>query len=120
MSVTADLNGQVVICPHCRKQLTVAPPVAQPIPARGPVPVAAGYISNRLVEAILVTLFCCMPFGIVAIVYAAQVDGKLASRDFTGARYASEKAKNWCIAAFVCGLILGGSIGLLALAGARH
>ena len=30
-------------------------------------------------QAILVTLFCCLPFGIVAIVFAAQVDSKVAA-----------------------------------------
>ena len=34
------------------------------------------YIPNNMVWAILTTLFCCLPFGIVSIVYAAQVDGK--------------------------------------------
>ena len=33
---------------------------------------------NNLVWAILSTLFCCLPLGIVSIVYAAQVNGKYA------------------------------------------
>jgi len=41
------------------------------------------------VQAILCTLFCCLPFGIVAIVFAAQVDGKLAAGDYNGAVYSS-------------------------------
>lgn len=32
-----------------------------------------------LAPAILTTIFCCLPFGIVSIVYAAQVNGKLAA-----------------------------------------
>ena len=40
---------------------------------------------NYLVWAILTTLFCCLPLGIVSIVFAAQVDGKLASGDYAGA-----------------------------------
>jgi hypothetical protein len=121
MSVTADLKGQVVLCPHCQKQLTVPDPAPQAFPPLDPVRLLhQKSVSSYLVEAILVTIFCCMPFGIVAIVYAAQVDGKLASRDFTGARYVSERAKNWCLAAFLCGLVSWGAVGLLARATAHH
>ena len=35
-------------------------------------------VPNYLVPAILTTVFCCLPFGIVSIVYAAQVNGKVA------------------------------------------
>ncbi|WDC84734.1 CD225/dispanin family protein [Caloramator sp. mosi_1] len=60
-----------------------------------------------LAQAILVTLFCCLPFGIVAIVYAAQVDTKWAAGDYYGAQEASDKAKTWCMASFIIGLIIG-------------
>ena len=76
MSVAPDLYGQTVTCPHCKKEVVI------PIAAKGPP--AEGQISrqvmphvpNYLVHAILVMIFCCQPFGVVAIVYAAQVDGK--------------------------------------------
>ena len=54
--------------------------------------------------AILVTIFCCLPFGIVSIVYAAQVDGKLARGDVEGARHASQNAKMWVWVAFGVGI----------------
>lgn len=41
-------------------------------------------IPNHLVEAILVTLCCCVPFGIPAIVYGAQVRPKVAAGTFRG------------------------------------
>ncbi|GGA87414.1 hypothetical protein GCM10011521_27290 [Arenimonas soli] len=53
-------------------------------------------IANNLVWAILVTLFCCLPGGIVAIVYAAQVDGKAAAGDYAGAQQSADNAKLWC------------------------
>ena len=62
-------------------------------------------IPNYLVQAILVTIFCCLPFGIVSIVYAAQVNGKVAGGDIRGARDASEKAKIWAWVALGCGLL---------------
>jgi hypothetical protein len=64
-----------------------------------PPPVAGHqeFVPNHLVWAILSTLFCCLPLGIVSIVYAAQVDGKRAAGDIAGAREASGKAKFWAL-----------------------
>jgi hypothetical protein len=53
-------------------------------------------IPNYLDQAILVTIFCCLPFGIPAIVFAAQVNKKLAIGDYDGALKNSKKAKTWC------------------------
>jgi hypothetical protein len=55
---------------------------------------------------VLVTLFCCLPFGIVAIVYAAQVDAKAAAHDYAGAKRASDSAKMWCWIAFGIGSVV--------------
>lgn len=63
-------------------------------------------IPNYLVPSILVTLFCCLIGGIVAIVNAAQVNGKMASGDFKGARASSEAAKMWCWISFGIGLVI--------------
>jgi hypothetical protein len=62
-------------------------------------------IPNHLVWSILVTIFCCQPFGIVAIVYAAQVNSKLNLGDVAGATQSSENAKKWCWIAFLVGLV---------------
>ncbi len=62
-------------------------------------------ISNHLVPAILTTIFCCLPFGIVAIVNAAKVNGRLSSGDYAGALRASNNAKTWCWIAFASVLI---------------
>jgi hypothetical protein len=56
----------------------------------------AEQIPNYLVQAILVTLFCCLPLGIPAIVFSAQVNGKFQAGDIAGAREASRKAKMFC------------------------
>lgn len=66
-------------------------------------------IPNNLVWAILSTLFCCLPFGIVSIVYAAKVDGLVAAGDLTAAQQASDNAKKWAIIAAAV------SLGFLAL-----
>lgn len=61
--------------------------------------------SSYLVWAILTTLFCCLPFGIVSIVFAAQVNSKWTAGDFQGAMDSSRKARTWVIASAVCGVI---------------
>lgn len=63
-------------------------------------------VPNYLLQAILVTLFCCLPSGIVAIVYAAQVNTKLKAGDYDGAVEASTKAKTWCWISFGVGLAI--------------
>jgi hypothetical protein len=62
-------------------------------------------VPNYLVQAILTTICCCLPFGIVAIVFAAQVNGKVAAGDMAGAEAASKNAKMWAWIAFGCGLV---------------
>ena len=52
---------------------------------------------NYLVWAILVTLFCCLPFGIVSIVYAAKVDNLYAMGDYVNAQQAAKNAKTWAL-----------------------
>ena len=61
-------------------------------------------IPNYLVQAILVTVFCCLPTGIVAIVFAAQVNGRLQAGDLEGARRTSKNAKTWAWVSFGLGL----------------
>jgi hypothetical protein len=71
-----------------------------PQPAGGPWPES---IRNYLAEAIVVTLCCCVPFGIPAIVFAAQVGSKLAAGDVEGALVSSRRARTWCWVALVGG-----------------
>jgi len=59
-----------------------------PPPASG----ASSNVPNYLVLAII-SLFCCLPLGVVAIIFAAQVNGKVAAGDTAGALDASKKAK---------------------------
>jgi Interferon-induced transmembrane protein len=67
---------------------------------------------NQLVPAILTTLFCCLPFGIVAIVKSSQVNQKWQVGDYPGAMKAAEEAKTWWKRSLIFGAI---GIGLLIL-----
>lgn len=60
---------------------------------------------SNLVWAILTTVLCCLPFGIVSIVFAAQVNGKWAAGDYAGAQESSRKARRWAVIAAVVGII---------------
>lgn len=62
---------------------------------------------NYLIESILVTIFCCQPFGIVGIVFASQVNSKFAAGDIEGAQRASDDAKKWMKWGLISGLIIG-------------
>ena len=75
---------------------------------------------NYLVQSILVTLCCCLIFGIIAIVYAAQVNGKFQAGDYAGAEEASRKAKFWCWMAFGFGLVANLIFGGIQFAAQSH
>lgn len=62
-------------------------------------------VPNYLVWSILTTLFCCLPLGVVAIIYSAEVNTKLAVGDLNGAMEASAKAKFY-IGLSVIGIVL--------------
>jgi hypothetical protein len=79
---------------------------------------AQASVPNYLVQAILTTIFCCLPFGIVSIVYAAQVNGKVAAGDHAGALESSRSARMWAWIAFGSGLVLGVGYLILVVVGA--
>ena len=59
---------------------------------------------NWLVESILATIFCCLPFGVAGIVFAAQVNSKYQAGDYAGALQASKEAGKWTKIAFWIGI----------------
>lgn len=61
---------------------------------------------NWLVESILVTIFCCLPFGIAGIVNAASVNSRFNVGDYDGALRASQAAGKWTKIAFWLGLVV--------------
>jgi Interferon-induced transmembrane protein len=73
--------------------------------------------NSYLVWAILTTLFCCLPFGIVSIVQAAKVDSLWTAGDYAGAQAASNSAKKWAIIAACVGVALGVLYAIIAFAG---
>lgn len=52
---------------------------------------------NYLVWAILATIFCCIPLGIMAIINSSKVSSAYAAGDYEGAMKASKDAKKWAL-----------------------
>jgi hypothetical protein len=64
---------------------------------------APASVPNYLVPAII-SLFCCLPLGIVGVIFAAQVNTKVAAGDTAGALDSSKKAKMFSFIAIGLGL----------------
>ena len=65
---------------------------------------APASVPNYLVPAII-SLFCCLPLGIVGVIFAAQVNGKVAAGDTAGALDAAKKAKMFSFIAIGLGIL---------------
>jgi hypothetical protein len=92
----AEVSEKAVVCVKCGVALnntTQRNILSEPQP------------KTWLVESILVTLFCCLPFGIAGIVNAANVSTKYSAGDLEGAKRASQQAGKWTKWAFWTGLI---------------
>jgi hypothetical protein len=69
-------------------------------------------VPNNLVLAII-SIFCCWPLAIAAIIFATQVNSKLAAGDTAGAQEASAKAKKFSYIAIGVGVVFYLIIGLI-------
>lgn len=65
-----------------------------------------GSVPNYLIQSILMTLCCCLPCGIVGIVYASQVNNFLLAGDLAAAKKASDAARLWCWIGLGVGLVV--------------
>jgi hypothetical protein len=85
------------VCANCGQavQIFAAPP----------------HVPNYLVQSVLAALCCCLPFGIVALVFAAQVNSKLAAGDVAGAQASSRRARTWIIVAVMAGIVTAAALG---------
>lgn len=75
-------------------------------------------VPNNLVLAIVATAVsffgCCIPHGLISLIFALQVDKKSAAADFEGAANSAKQAKMWAwisiivaIAGFVIAVVFG-------------
>ena len=105
-----ELAAEANFCRQCGREL---PPAESAITA-GEAPPASSATTyttrpeavpnDYLVWAILATILCCIPFGVVAIVYAAQVNSLVAAGNYAAAWQASQNAKKWCLVSLFTGI----------------
>lgn len=58
-----------------------------------------------LALSIIVTVLCCLPFGIVGIVKSSNVSKEYAVGNYYEAQKASRQAQTWSIVGICCGLL---------------
>ncbi|HUN14813.1 MULTISPECIES: CD225/dispanin family protein [unclassified Alistipes] len=61
---------------------------------------------NNLVWAILATVLCCLPFGIVAIIKSTQVDSFWAAGRYDEAVQAAADARKWCWVSVIVSVVV--------------
>jgi hypothetical protein len=94
---------------------------AQPPPPGYPPQQPAGQAPNNyLVWSILVTLFCCLPLGIVAIVKSSQVNGLWAQGQYAEAQAAADSAKKFVTWSAIIGVVVFVIYGILMAVGALN
>lgn len=72
---------------------------------------------NYLVFAIITTVLCCLPLGIVSIIHSTKVDNLWNSGQHSEARVAADKAKQFAIYAAIAGVVVIGLYLILVVAG---
>lgn len=76
-----------------------------PPPAAG----GAGNVSSNMGLAIAATIlsliFCCLPHGLISLIYALQVNKKAAAGDMAGAQAAAGSAKTWAMISIILAVI---------------
>jgi hypothetical protein len=71
---------------------------------------------NYLVFAIITTVLCCLPLGIVSIIHSTKVDNLWNVGQHAEARVAADKAKQFAIYAAIAGVIVIGLYLILVVA----
>lgn len=95
-----ELPDGASFCPKCCANI---PNTATALPQNGlgtPSPCPPTYLALSIV----VTVLCCLPFGIVGIIKSGNVSKEYAAGNYSGALEASRLAKKWSIIGICCGL----------------
>jgi|SRR5689334_18260813 Interferon-induced transmembrane protein len=83
------------------------PPGGYPPPPHGGFPPSPGAPpDNNLVWAILCTVLCCLPLGIVSIIKSTQVSGLWAQGQYQAAQKAADDAKKFAMWGAIAGIAI--------------
>lgn len=98
-----EIESEEVSVPPVPPTYEEQPPAYHEQPAEGaaqpPMP------STCLLWAVLCTAFCCLPAGVVAILFSCRVSTKYYRGDYAGAEKASWQAQLWIIISFCIGVL---------------
>lgn len=75
---------------------------------------------NYLVFAIISTVLCCLPLGIVSIIHSTKVDNLWNSGQHAEAKIAADKAKQFAMYAAIAGVVVIGLYLILVVAGGGY
>jgi hypothetical protein len=73
-------------------------------------------LALAIVATVVSVMFCCLPHGVVSLIFALQVDKKAKAGDVAGAINAAKQAKMWAIislAVSIVWLVIGIAFGIL-------
>ena len=62
--------------------------------------------NSHMALAVLTTICCCLPLGIVAIIKANSVNSLYMAKQYEAANLASQEAQKWSIIGIVCSLVI--------------
>jgi len=101
--------------------MTYQPPPSPPPSAPPPYGAPQGGIpaqqpDSNLVWGILCAVLCCLPLGVVSIVYSSKVSGLWAQGRYAEAQTAADMAKKWAIWGAVAGVVVGVIYAIIAVA----
>ena len=60
---------------------------------------------THLTKAILITIFCCLPFGIASIIHASRVSSSYILGNYEYALEQSQKANMWANIGIIVGVV---------------
>ena len=99
----AQISDAAQACPHC------GAPVQKPSVANPQSTIKTNSNEcpeSHLAKAIIITILCCWPLGIPAIVYAAGVNNAFLNGCYNLALERSRKADKWCTYSLIAGIAL--------------
>lgn len=87
-----QISDAATTCPQCGAPLT-KPVADNPLPAGNNIPECP---ETHLAKSIILTIICCWPLGIPAIVNAASVNSAYIAGRYDVALQKSKDAEKWC------------------------